>query len=102
MDAHKQIRAIRATTTIALEFFVHGALCVCMSGQCALSYAIGGRSDNRGQCAQPCRREYALIDGHGETIIGNRHLLSFATSILALTLPTWSTPVSRRSKSKAV
>ena len=71
-----QIRAIRAATTIALEFFVHGALCVCMSGQCALSYAIGGRSGNRGQCAQPCRREYALIDGHGETIIGNRHLLS--------------------------
>lgn len=72
----EQIRAIRATTTMALEFFVHGALCVCMSGQCALSYAIGGRSGNRGQCAQPCRREYALVDGRGETIVGNRHLLS--------------------------
>jgi putative protease len=72
----EQIRAIRATTTMALEFFVHGALCVCMSGQCALSYAIGGRSGNRGQCAQPCRREYALVGSRGETIVGNRHLLS--------------------------
>jgi putative protease len=72
----EQIRAIRAATTLELEFFVHGALCVCMSGQCALSYAIGGRSGNRGQCAQPCRREYALVDSRGDTIVGNRHLLS--------------------------
>jgi collagenase-like PrtC family protease len=70
------IRAIRAATTIQLEVFVHGALCVCMSGQCALSYAIGGRSGNRGQCAQPCRRSYALVDANGRTVIADRHLLS--------------------------
>lgn len=71
-----QIRAIRARTSIELESFVHGALCVCYSGQCYLSYAIGGRSGNRGQCAQPCRLPYSLIDGSGAIIIPNRHLLS--------------------------
>jgi collagenase-like PrtC family protease len=70
------IRAIRAATQVELEFFIHGALCVCMSGQCALSYAIGGRSGNRGQCAQPCRRAYTLVDGDGHTVIAERHLLS--------------------------
>lgn len=72
----RQIQAIRAATTIELEVFVHGALCVSMSGQCALSYALGGRSANRGQCAQPCRRGYALLDGHGQILERHRHLLS--------------------------
>jgi collagenase-like PrtC family protease len=78
----EQIAAIRAATTIELETFIHGALCVCYSGQCALSYAIGdrhdnsGRSGNRGQCAQPCRRAYSLIDRHGNTQVPSRHLLS--------------------------
>ena len=70
------IRAIRQATTIALEVFVHGALCVSMSGRCTLSYAIGGRSGNRGQCAQPCRRGYALVDQTGRTLVEERHLLS--------------------------
>ena len=70
------IRAIRKATTIELEVFVHGALCVCMSGRCTLSYAMGGRSGNRGQCAQPCRRGYTLVDGTGGTIVPERHLLS--------------------------
>jgi len=72
----EQITAIRAATTIELETFIHGALCVCYSGQCALSYAIGGRSGNRGQCAQPCRRAYALVDRYGNTQVPSRHLLS--------------------------
>jgi 23S rRNA 5-hydroxycytidine C2501 synthase len=73
----EQIRAIRAaTTTIQLECFVHGAICVSYSGQCYLSYAIGGRSGNRGQCAQPCRRPYTLLDAHGETLVQDRYLLS--------------------------
>ena len=55
-----QIREIRQKTALELECFVHGALCVCMSGQCTLSYALGGRSGNRGECAQPCRRRYTL------------------------------------------
>jgi putative protease len=71
-----QVREIRAATTLALEVFVHGALCVCMSGQCSLSYALGGRSGNRGQCAQPCRRSYSLVDARGTTMAANRHLLS--------------------------
>jgi len=71
-----QIRAIRAATTIELEVFIHGALCVCMSGQCTLSYAMGGRSGNRGQCAQPCRRSYSLVDSNGRTVVSDRHLLS--------------------------
>lgn len=72
----EQIRQIRRRTRVELECFVHGALCVGASGQCYLSYALGGRSGNRGQCAQPCRRLYALKDQHGRTIVKDRHLLS--------------------------
>jgi collagenase-like PrtC family protease len=72
----RAIRAIRSATTLDLEAFVHGALCVCMSGRCTLSYALGGRSGNRGQCAQPCRRGYSLVDGAGATLVADRHLLS--------------------------
>jgi putative protease len=71
-----QIRAIHAATGIELEAFVHGALCVSMSGQCSLSYALGGRSGNRGQCAQPCRRLYCLRDAAGATLVPDKHLLS--------------------------
>ena len=71
-----QIRAVReAAPTIELEAFVHGALCVSYSGQCYMSYALGGRSANRGQCAQPCRKPYTLQDGRGR-IVDRRHLLS--------------------------
>lgn len=72
----EQIRAIRAQTTLELESFIHGALCVCYSGQCYLSYANGGRSGNRGQCAQPCRQVYSLLDATGQTLARDRHLLS--------------------------
>ena len=71
-----QIRQIRSQTHIDLECFVHGALCVGVSGQCYMSYALGGRSGNRGQCAQPCRRLYSLKDQHGKVLAKNRHLLS--------------------------
>ena len=72
----EQIRQIRQQTSMELECFIHGALCVCYSGQCYLSYALGGRSGNRGQCAQPCRKPYSLIDSTGKTLISNSHLLS--------------------------
>jgi len=72
----EQIKAIRQETTIELECFVHGALCVGYSGQCYLSYALGGRSGNRGQCAQPCRKVYTLQDAHGKVIADHKHLLS--------------------------
>lgn len=71
-----QIQQIRTRTTIELEFFIHGALCVSYSGQCYLSYALGGRSGNRGQCAQPCRHRYHLEDAHGRTLANSGHLLS--------------------------
>jgi putative protease len=61
-----ELDAIAKTTehaNIGLEVFVHGALCYCYSGQCLLSSVIGGRSGNRGMCAQPCRKPYALVKG---------------------------------------
>ncbi len=72
----EQIKSIREQTSIELEYFVHGALCVSYSGQCYLSYAIGGRSGNRGQCAQPCRKLYTLEDRQGRVIARDKHLLS--------------------------
>jgi len=71
-----QIRSIRQQTSIELEFFIHGALCVCYSGQCYLSYALGGRSGNRGECAQPCRKRYRLVDRDGKLLEKGRYLLS--------------------------
>ena len=61
---------------IPIECFVHGALCVSYSGQCYLSYKIGGRSGNRGECAQPCRMLYEFIDANGAEIAPPRHYLS--------------------------
>ncbi len=56
--SREEIRYICAGSPIEIEVFVHGALCMCYSGQCYLSSAIGGRSGNRGRCAQPCRQSY--------------------------------------------
>ena len=72
----EQIKEIKNKSEIELEVFIHGSLCVCYSGQCYLSYALGGRSGNRGVCAQPCRKPYDLIDAKGSKISINRHLLS--------------------------
>jgi putative protease len=71
-----QIKEISEATDVELEFFVTGALCVSFSGNCYMSVANGERSANRGSCAQNCRLPYNLIDGHGETLIKNSHLLS--------------------------
>ncbi len=71
-----QIKEIRKSVNAELEFFIHGALCVCLSGQCYMSHAITGRSANRGECAQPCRMEYTLIDRTGKVIVKDKHLLS--------------------------
>ena len=72
----EQIMQIRAVTTVELEAFVHGALCVSLSGQCYMSEAQGGRSGNRGVCAQPCRKLYDLIDSQGKVVQKHKHLLS--------------------------
>ncbi len=72
-----EIRAIRGQTDAELELFVHGALCVSYSGQCFSSEAWGGRSANRGQCAQACRLPYEmLVDGRVEPLGDARYLLS--------------------------
>jgi putative protease len=55
-----ELEAIRAATSVELEVFIHGALCYAYSGQCLFSSAVGGRSGNRGLCAQPCRQRYTL------------------------------------------
>jgi|WetSurMetagenome_2_1015567.scaffolds.fasta_scaffold00375_25 23S rRNA 5-hydroxycytidine C2501 synthase len=72
----EEIKKVRSITPVELEFFVHGSLCVSLSGQCYLSYAVGGRSANRGACAQPCRRKYTLTDKNGKIIASDKHLLS--------------------------
>jgi U32 family peptidase len=72
-----EVRAIRAATDCELEIFVHGALCVAYSGQCFSSEAWGGRSANRGQCAQACRLPYEmLVDGKLQPLADARYLLS--------------------------
>jgi len=72
----QEIRAIREASAIELEGFVYGALCVGESGRCYLSGAICGRSGNRGECAQPCRAPWNLVDGSGRVLLRDKHLLS--------------------------
>ena len=70
------IKEIREQTSVDLEVFVHGALCLCYSGQCLMSSLIGGRSGNRGQCAQPCRQPYSIegLTVPGEYVLSPKDL----------------------------
>ncbi|HRM59291.1 MAG TPA: U32 family peptidase, partial [Megamonas funiformis] len=63
---------------VEIEVFAHGALCVCYSGQCLMSSMIGGRSGNRGRCAQPCRLPYTLVDKNNNNVLkdAGQYLLS--------------------------
>lgn len=70
-----EIEYICKNTSLEIEVFVHGALCVCYSGQCLLSSYIGNRSANRGNCAQPCRMKYSLYNQNKE-LISNKYILS--------------------------
>lgn len=73
----QEIERIHKEVDIEIECFVHGALCYCYSGQCLMSSLIGGRSGNRGRCAQPCRLPYDLYqDGKKQNSEKERHLLS--------------------------
>ncbi len=72
----KAIRNIRKNTAVDLEVFVHGALCACYSGCCYFSAAIGKRSANRGECGQPCRLAWDLVNGAGHVLEKDRYLLS--------------------------
>lgn len=71
-----EISAIRQATTVPLEGFIHGALCVSYSGRCAISQVFKGRSANRGECAQLCRLPYDLTDDKGNILVAGKHLLS--------------------------
>lgn len=66
----RELREIREFSNLEVEAFVHGAICVCYSGQCLLSGMIGGRSGNRGRCAQPCRLRYTLTENRVGKIAG--------------------------------
>jgi len=70
------IQAIHDAADVELEAFVYGALCVGESGHCYLSGAICDRSGNRGECAQPCRAPWNLMDASGRVIVRDKHLLS--------------------------
>ncbi len=83
----EQIREIRESCTADLESFVHGALCVSYSGQCYMSSRVTGRSGNRGECAQPCRGDYNLIDNNGKVIVKEKPLLSLKDLNLADYIP---------------
>lgn len=72
----EQIKEICTNTDCEIETFIHGALCVSYSGQCYFSYVNGGRSANRGECAQPCRLRYSLVDKDGKYILKDKYLLS--------------------------
>ncbi|KTB64941.1 MULTISPECIES: peptidase U32 family protein [Pseudomonas] len=72
----QEIRAIADETDAAIEFFIHGALCVAFSGQCNISHAQNGRSANRGDCSQACRLPYTLKDDQGRVVAFEKHLLS--------------------------
>ena len=72
----EQIRSIREATTAELECFIHGAICVGHSGRCFLSRTTSQRSGNRGECSQPCRLPYDLVDSSGRKILSGKHLLS--------------------------
>ena len=79
----EEIKNVTKNIDIETEVFVHGALCVCYSGQCYFSHYIGGRSANRGECAQPCRKKYSLIDGTGKEILKPQYLLSMKDNNLS-------------------
>ena len=74
----EQIKAIKAQTNIEIETFVHGAMCISVSGRCYMSQYLDNASANRGDCYQPCRREYTIVDkqSDGELIIGDSYVLS--------------------------
>ena len=75
----EEIAAIRQEADIELETFIHGAMCYCYSGQCLFSSILGGRSGNRGRCAQPCRLPYEILGG--ETGRKGKNKLSYPLSL---------------------
>ena len=75
-----EIKGICRQARCQIETFVHGALCICYSGQCLMSSMIGGRSGNRGRCAQPCRLPYHLLDAQGKDVLAEQGVGEFLLS----------------------
>ena len=71
-----EIEYICKNTNLEIEVFIHGALCVSVSGQCLLTSTNGNRSANKGKCAQPCRMKYSLYNSKGKELISNSYILS--------------------------
>ena len=74
----EEIKKIRANTSLEIEAFIHGAMCVAVSGRCFMSHEIFGQSANRGECVQPCRREYEIYDGTKDAslMLGEDYVMS--------------------------
>ncbi|MDD3032922.1 MAG: U32 family peptidase [Candidatus Pacebacteria bacterium] len=72
----KEIKEIKKETKIELEAFIHGALCVSYSGRCYMSQYLANKSGNRGECIQPCRLPYSLVDSEGKILAKDKYLLS--------------------------
>jgi putative protease len=74
----EEIKKIRANTDLEIEAFIHGAMCIAVSGRCFMSHHLFGKSANRGECIQPCRREYEILDPsiHKSMVLGDEYVLS--------------------------
>jgi putative protease len=74
----EEIKKIRTTTDLEIETFIHGAMCIAVSGRCFMSHHLFGKSANQGECIQPCRREYEIFDPSisKSMVIGNDYVLS--------------------------
>lgn len=94
------MKMVREKSNVGLETFVHGALCVCYSGQCLFSSMVGGRSGNRGRCAQPCRMAYSFVNEYGEPyqssqkgnyLLSPRDLISYEhlADLYAVNMDSW-------------
>jgi len=79
----ENMRSLCVSSPIEIEAFVHGAHCVSYSGQCLFSSMVGGRSGNRGECAQPCRMKYKIMENGGENQTDNEYPLSLRDMCLA-------------------
>ena len=75
-NSTQEIESIKSSSNLEIEAFIHGALCVSYSGKCLFSFMQGGRSGNRGNCAQPCRMRYNLISDKGIRLLENKFVLS--------------------------
>jgi len=82
----EDIKSIKEKTKLEVEIFVHGARCISLSGRCFLSYELFNKSANRGECLQPCRREYKVIDEEGKELVMENNFIMSAKDLCSLPL----------------